>query len=100
MTNLASGLEGIWFSRVVTRAGAFTNFDATVSRNPLDASSRGEHIDYLGASGGIAFRFKSSEYGAVYVQQWGRGKAEKAPDVESAVTSRVQLLTFTASQGL
>jgi hypothetical protein len=93
-------VESVWFSRLVLRAGAFTNFDATASRDPLSDVSRGEHVDMLGATGGLAIRVKASEYGAVYVQQWGRGKAEKTPGVESTVTSRFQLLTFTASQSL
>jgi long-chain fatty acid transport protein len=98
VTNVATGIEVVLLSRLILRGGAFTNFDATASRDVFSAQSRGEHIDYLGTSSGMAFRFKSSEYGAVYVHQWGRGKAEKAPGVESAVSSRYQLLTLTASQ--
>ncbi|MCA2958706.1 MAG: hypothetical protein IOD12_00545, partial [Silvanigrellales bacterium] len=66
VTNLASGVESVWFSRLVLRAGAFTNFDATASRDPLSDVSRGEHVDMLGATGGLAIRVKASEYGAVY----------------------------------
>lgn len=100
VTNLATGVESIWFSRLVVRTGAFTNFDATTSRDSLSEQSRGEYVDWLGATGGMALRLKASEYGIIYVQQWGRGKAEKTPGVESNVKSRFQLVTFTASQSL
>ena len=100
VSNIHVGQELKLGRLITTRAGAFTNFDATPTRNVEESTSRGEFIDYLGATGSLALQFKGAEYGINYMQQWGKGKAEKTVGQVSKVDSKLQVLAVTAVQSM
>lgn len=98
LVNYASGVELRPFARLILRGGAFTNFDATANRDVSAHNQRGEYIDYLGVTGAFALRFKSSEYGAAFMWQNGKGEAQKVPGRNNRARSFMRLLGISATQ--
>lgn len=96
--NGAIGAEMTLANTLIFRGGAFTNRDATSSRDLTNPAQRKEYMDYDGVSLSTGFKLRSGEYMIHYTEQKGRGKAEKVTGNPQSSSGRLQVISISANQ--
>lgn len=96
--NYAVGMELMMANTLFLRTGAFTNSDATASRDLGSPNQRKEYMDYRGASFSTGLKLRSGEYALHYTEQRGTGLAEKVAGKREASSGRLQVLSISVSQ--
>lgn len=96
--NFAVGSELLLANTLFFRAGFFTNNDATPTRDLSSANQRKEYMDYRGASFSTGLKLRIGDYGIHYVEQRGRGMAEKVAGKRNVSSGRLQVISISATQ--
>jgi len=96
--NVSAGAELVLGGTLFVRSGFFTNNDATASRDLSSPDQRREYMDYRGVALSTGLRLRSGEYGIHYVEQRGKGMAEKVAGKQESSSGRLQVISISASQ--
>lgn len=96
--NFAFGSELLLANTLFLRAGFFTNNDATPSRDLSSPEQRKEYMDYRGIAVSTGLKLRIGDYGIHYVEQRGRGMAEKVAGKRNNSNGRLQVVSISATQ--